>query len=55
MFKFFVNLWEVKGFLKKRLGSTGGLYRSLRGFLKNLWAVNFFQRFRGPYVKIHRH
>jgi hypothetical protein len=56
MFGCFINLWEVEGlkaFFKKTLGYTGGLYRSL-SFFGKLWAAIFFQKFRGPYVKIHR-
>jgi hypothetical protein len=53
MFGCFVNLWEVdEAFFKKSIGSTGGLYWSLRVFFGKLWAAkNFPQKFRGAYVK----
>jgi hypothetical protein len=46
MFGCFINLWEVEGlnaFFKKSLGSTGGLYRSLRFFLEN-YGLQFFPK-----------
>jgi hypothetical protein len=36
------------------MGSTGGLHRSFRSFLKLRVAI-FFEIFMGSYVKIHRH
>jgi hypothetical protein len=47
MFVCFANLWEIEVFFSgKSLGCTGGLYRSLRAFLRKYGSYIFFGKVR---------
>jgi hypothetical protein len=54
MFGCFVTLWEVERFFKKELYGLRVGCIEVWMFLRNYGLQNFFQKFRGPYVKIHR-